>query len=131
MKVAIASDHAGFEYKEAIRDHLARLGHEVRDFGTDSSELVDYPDFVRPAAEAVARGEFDRRGPQLRRRAPQNPAKRWKPLPALSGNPDAVCPPEATPRPPTVKDNGQPSRMPETTQPIALPRHTLLARRPC
>ncbi len=60
MKVAIASDHAGFEYKEAIRDHLARLGHEVHDFGTDSSELVDYPDFVRPAAEAVARGEYDR-----------------------------------------------------------------------
>jgi ribose 5-phosphate isomerase B len=60
MKVAIASDHAGFEYKEAIREHLVGLGHEVRDFGTDSSQLVDYPDFVRPAAEAVARGEYDR-----------------------------------------------------------------------
>ena len=60
MKVAIASDHAGFEYKEAIREHLVGLGHEVRDFGTDTSQLVDYPDFVRPAAEAVARGECDR-----------------------------------------------------------------------
>ena len=60
MKVAIASDHAGFEYKEAIREHLARLGHEVRDFGTDSPRLVDYPDFVRPVAEAVARADFDR-----------------------------------------------------------------------
>lgn len=60
MKIAIASDHAGYEYKEAIRDHLARLGHEVRDFGTDSIEPVDYPDFIRPAAEAVARGECER-----------------------------------------------------------------------
>jgi len=60
MRLAIGSDHAGFEYKEAIREQLARLGHEVRDFGTDSPQLVDYPDFVRPVAEAVARGEFDR-----------------------------------------------------------------------
>ena len=60
MKIAIASDHAGLDYKEAIRDRLLGLGHEVHDFGTTSSDPVDYPDFVRPAAEAVARGEFDR-----------------------------------------------------------------------
>jgi ribose 5-phosphate isomerase B len=60
MKIAIASDHAGWDYKQAIRDRLLELGHEVRDFGTESSEPVDYPDFVRPAAEAVARGQFDR-----------------------------------------------------------------------
>jgi ribose 5-phosphate isomerase B len=60
MKIAIASDHAGFEYKEQIKQLLAKLGHEVRDFGTYSNERVAYPVFIRPAAEAVARGEFER-----------------------------------------------------------------------
>jgi ribose 5-phosphate isomerase B len=60
MRIALASDHAGFEYKEAIRSWLASHGHEVRDFGTASVEPVDYPDFVRPAAEAVARGDCER-----------------------------------------------------------------------
>ena len=60
MKIAIGSDHAGFIYKEAIRNLLQQLGHEVRDFGTHSSEPVDYPLFIRPVAEAVARGEFER-----------------------------------------------------------------------
>jgi ribose 5-phosphate isomerase B len=60
MKIAIGSDHAGFIYKEAIRNLLQQLGHEVRDFGTHSSQPVDYPLFIRPVAEAVARGEFDR-----------------------------------------------------------------------
>ncbi len=60
MKIAIASDHAGFAYKEKIKLLLNSLGHEVRDFGTFSAEPVDYPLFIRPAAEAVARGEFDR-----------------------------------------------------------------------
>jgi ribose 5-phosphate isomerase B len=60
MKIAIASDHAGFEYKEAIRAWLVAQGHEVKDFGTFSNEPVDFPDFIRPAAEAVARGEFER-----------------------------------------------------------------------
>ena len=60
MKIALASDHAGFEYKEAIRHWLAAQGHDVTDFGTFSSEPVDYPDFIRPAAEAVARGECER-----------------------------------------------------------------------
>ena len=60
MKIAIASDHAGFRYKTILTKHLASLGHEVKDFGTTSEEPVDYPDFIRPAAEAVARGECER-----------------------------------------------------------------------
>jgi ribose 5-phosphate isomerase B len=60
VKISIGSDHAGFEYKEKIRTMLAGLGHEVRDFGTFSAEPVDYPLFIRPAAEAVARGECER-----------------------------------------------------------------------
>ena len=60
MKIAIASDHAGFAYKEIIKRVLIHIGHEVRDFGTTSDAPVDYPQFIRPAAEAVARGEFER-----------------------------------------------------------------------
>lgn len=60
MKIAIASDHAGFEYKEAIREWLVSHHHEVKDFGTFNNSSVDYPDFIRPAAEAVARGEYER-----------------------------------------------------------------------
>jgi ribose 5-phosphate isomerase B len=60
MKIAIGSDHAGFEYKEKIREFLAGQGHSVTDFGTRSPEPVDYPLFIRPVAEAVARGEFER-----------------------------------------------------------------------
>lgn len=60
FKIAIGSDHAGFAYKEAIKAMLVAEGHFVRDFGTYSSEPCDYPDFIRPTAEAVARGEFDR-----------------------------------------------------------------------
>src|SRR6266851_9566501 len=60
MRIAIASDHAGFDYKEQIKTLLQSLGHEVRDFGTQSNEPVDYPLFIRPAAEAVARGECER-----------------------------------------------------------------------
>ena len=60
MRIAIGSDHAGFEYKEAIKTLLANLGHSVRDFGTSSEEPVDYPLFIRPVAEAVARCEFER-----------------------------------------------------------------------
>jgi ribose 5-phosphate isomerase B len=60
MKIAIASDHAGFAYKEQITMLLTNLGHEVRDFGTSSADPVDYPAFIRPAAEAVARGECER-----------------------------------------------------------------------
>jgi ribose 5-phosphate isomerase B len=60
MKIGIGSDHAGFEYKEKITQHLRSLGHEVRDFGTDSVAPVDYPVYIRPVAEAVARGECER-----------------------------------------------------------------------
>jgi ribose 5-phosphate isomerase B len=55
--IAIASDHAGFAYKEAIAAHLRAQGFEVEDFGTHSAASCDYPVFVRPCAEAVARGE--------------------------------------------------------------------------
>src|SRR5258705_13179275 len=60
MKIAVASDHAGFDYKETIKALLTRLGHEFRDFGTDSPAPVDYPLFIRPAGEAVARAECER-----------------------------------------------------------------------
>jgi len=60
MKIAIGSDHAGFVYKEKIKAHLVSLRHEVKDLGTSSDEPVDYPLFIRPVAEAVARGECAR-----------------------------------------------------------------------
>lgn len=58
--IAIGSDHAGFRYKEALKAMLLKEGHTVRDFGTYTPESCDYPDFIRPVAEAVARGEFER-----------------------------------------------------------------------
>jgi ribose 5-phosphate isomerase B len=60
MKIGIGSDHAGFDYKEQIKRLLVELAHEVRDFGTDSREPVDYPFFIRPVAEAVANGTMER-----------------------------------------------------------------------
>ena len=60
MRIAIAADHAGVRYKERLRQLLGALGHEVVDFGTDSTDPVVYPVFIRPAAEAVARGECER-----------------------------------------------------------------------
>lgn len=60
MRIAIASDHAGYTYKQRIAAMLRGEGHHVVDFGTDSTTPVDYPAFIRPAAEAVARGEADR-----------------------------------------------------------------------
>lgn len=60
MKVAIGSDHAGFRYKSMIVEHLRKAGHDVEDFGTDSAEPVDYPLFIRPVAEAVAEGRYER-----------------------------------------------------------------------
>ena len=60
MKIAIGSDHAGYLYKQAILQHLQSAGHEVEDFGTHSTEPVDYPRFIRPVAEAVAAGQFER-----------------------------------------------------------------------
>jgi ribose 5-phosphate isomerase B len=58
--IAIGSDHAGFKYKEMLKGVLLADGHSVRDMGTDSEAPCDYPDFIRPVAEAVARGEFER-----------------------------------------------------------------------
>ncbi len=58
--IAIGSDHAGFAYKEKIKAMLLSEGYTVRDFGTSSDAPCDYPDFIRPVAEAVARGEFER-----------------------------------------------------------------------
>jgi ribose 5-phosphate isomerase B len=60
MRIAIGSDHAGFEYKQMLITVLRARGQEVMDFGTDSPESVDYPKFIRPVAEAVAGGEFER-----------------------------------------------------------------------
>ena len=60
MKIAIASDHAGFPYKGLLARHLAASGHEVVDFGTSSPDPVDYPDFIRLAASAVASGRCER-----------------------------------------------------------------------
>src|SRR5580658_4407020 len=60
MKIGIGSDHAGYEYKERIKPLLRELGHDVRDFGTRSLEPVDYPLYIRPVAEAVAKGELER-----------------------------------------------------------------------
>jgi ribose 5-phosphate isomerase B len=60
LRIAIGSDHAGFRYKEAIKTLLQTDGHTVHDFGTDSEAPCDYPDFIRPVAQAVARGEFER-----------------------------------------------------------------------
>ncbi len=60
MRIAIGSDHAGFDYKQMLISLLRARGHEVTDFGTDSRESVDYPRFIRPVAVAVAAGEFER-----------------------------------------------------------------------
>ncbi len=60
MRIAIASDHAGYRYKEAIRAFLVERGHEPVDFGTNSEAMADYPLYIRPAAEAVAEGACER-----------------------------------------------------------------------
>lgn len=60
MKISLGTDHAGFRYKEKVKEFLVRLGHEVTDFGTNNEDPVDYPVFICPAAEAVANGECQR-----------------------------------------------------------------------
>ncbi|MEY2489765.1 MAG: ribose 5-phosphate isomerase [Verrucomicrobiota bacterium] len=60
MRISLGTDHAGFLYKEKVKELLGQLGHEVIDFGTMSEEPVDYPLFVRPAAAAVAAGKCER-----------------------------------------------------------------------
>jgi ribose 5-phosphate isomerase B len=59
-RIAIGSDHAGYRYKTIIVEMLRSAGHDVTDMGTDSEEPVDYPPFIRPVAESVARGDHDR-----------------------------------------------------------------------
>ena len=58
-KIGIGADHGGFDAKEAIKATLEELGHEYRDFGTHSTDAVDYPDFAQLVAVAVARGDCD------------------------------------------------------------------------
>lgn len=60
MKIAIGSDHGGYNLKEAIKKHLEEKGIEYKDFGTNSAESVDYPEFGMRVAEAVKSGEFDK-----------------------------------------------------------------------
>ncbi|WP_141434490.1 RpiB/LacA/LacB family sugar-phosphate isomerase [Bacillus sp. 03113] len=60
MKIAMASDHAGFGLKEEVKELLEQQGHEVLDFGTNSTEACDLPDYIYPASLAVAKGEADR-----------------------------------------------------------------------
>ncbi|WP_414050613.1 ribose 5-phosphate isomerase B [Macrococcus animalis] len=60
MKIAIACDHGGFEYKAKIIEFLTAEGIAFKDFGPVSTESVDYPDYAGPVAQAVAAGEYDR-----------------------------------------------------------------------
>ncbi len=60
LKIAVASDHAGFERKQAVMEYLQKLGIEYKDFGAFSTESSDYPDFAHPLASAVSNGEFDK-----------------------------------------------------------------------
>lgn len=60
MKVAIGSDHAGYELKQVISEMLKTCGHEVIDFGCDSCSSVDYPDYAYSVAEAVSEGKVER-----------------------------------------------------------------------
>jgi len=60
MKIALAADHAGFEFKQRLVRELEGLGHAVTDLGTDGTASCDYPDFAIPAAQAVAEGKADR-----------------------------------------------------------------------
>ena len=59
MRVSLGADHKGFELKDKIKKYLVELGHQVTDFGTNSAESVDYPDFGFKVAESVAKGEAD------------------------------------------------------------------------
>ena len=60
MKIAMACDHGAYELKERLKLRLTGQGHEIVDCGTHSAESCDYPDYGRPAAQLVARGECDR-----------------------------------------------------------------------
>lgn len=58
-KIALGSDHAGYKLKEKIKGYLKSMAYNVVDYGTNSDEPVDYPDYIRPAAESVSNGEND------------------------------------------------------------------------
>lgn len=58
IKIAVASDHAGFERKQAVLKYLQERGIEYKDFGAYTAESSDYPDFAHPLADAVSKGEF-------------------------------------------------------------------------
>lgn len=60
MKIAIGADHAGYELKDKLAAELKKLGHDVEDFGTNSSAAVDYPDFAKKVSEAVASKRAER-----------------------------------------------------------------------
>ncbi len=60
MKIAVACDHGGLNLKKAVINYLTENGHEYVDFGTNTTDSCDYPDFALPAAEAVASGECDK-----------------------------------------------------------------------
>ncbi|MGH2840289.1 MAG: ribose 5-phosphate isomerase B [Solirubrobacteraceae bacterium] len=60
MRIAVGSDHAGFELKEHVKELLAADGHEVVDVGPETDESTDYPRFARPAARLVAAGDAER-----------------------------------------------------------------------
>lgn len=57
--LAIAADHAGVELKQVIKEMLMNEGHSVKDFGTDTTDSVDYPDYIHPLAKAVEAGEYE------------------------------------------------------------------------
>ena len=58
--IAIGSDHAGFEMKEALKKHLEEKGYEVKDFGTDSDQSCDYPEFAKSVSHCVADGTAEK-----------------------------------------------------------------------
>ena len=60
MKISLACDHGGLQLKNEIAAYLKKLGHNVVDFGTNSTDSCDYPDFAKPAAKAVASGQCER-----------------------------------------------------------------------
>jgi ribose 5-phosphate isomerase B len=59
LRIALAADHAGYKYKNELAELLKAEGYEIKDFGTNSEESMDYPDTAHPLASAVENGEFD------------------------------------------------------------------------